>query len=257
MNALRTAWKVITSRPVVAAVALLVGLLLTGELADWLRVGRWAPKVVYRAAPGSLTREAAKWRTVRQPVTVDMPDLPPEEIDRIGKKYGRSGLTGGPRKDDRAPRGDDRPAPGSPGSAQQGTTPGPSGGFVGGSIARGARPLGEWRFASDDEECAIDVAAFLELDGSVTTSGLWTNTPADNPRPIVSTTDPKALLGIPLRWRVTVAGIAWPEPDLTAALAFRVLRVHRLELSPAAIAGYDFNRSDFRAGLGGVVTWDW
>lgn len=239
--------RALVARPVLLTVGVLVGLLVTGEVADWLRGATAGPRVVYRAAPGSVTREAAKWAKVRETLELELPELPPVEAERIAKKYGRDAVQGA-RTDEPAAQGEASAGAGAPGGAPGGTVPG--------SIARGSRLLGEWSFTSPDGECSIDVGAFRETDGRVTASGLWTNTPADDRRPLISSSDPRSLVGVPLRWRLTVLSALWPERDVQAAIAFRTLRLNRLELSPAAIAGYDFQHSDFRAGVGGVVTFD-
>lgn len=254
--ALKVFWRFATAKPVLLAAGILAGLLLTGEVADWIRDGVAAPKIVYRPAPGELARAAAKWRHQVEPADVAFPVIPPDELAALAARHNRPDVAGGARTAARPAWVGTSDDVESPASAEPGAQPTPSGGFVAGSVARGARVLGEWTFTSPDEECSIDVGAFLEADGTVTTSGLWTNTPEDDRRPLVSMTDPRSLVGVPLRWRLTAMATLWPERDLSAALAFRLLRVHRVEIAPAAIVGYDFAASDTRYGLGAVATFD-
>lgn len=234
-----------------AAVAGILVVVLAGECRDWLSK---KPKVTYYPQTGQLTAEAELWPSSTQPVELQLPDLPEGEVDRIGKKYDRTDLAGGSRKPDlgKAPdasSGESSPASGPAGRVAGGVAGG-GGGYVEGSIRRGARTITEWTFTSEDGECSIDVAAFLEATGAVTSKGIWKNTPADNPE--------ETFIEAPLRWRLTVGGTAWPRATTFAALGFRTLRVNRIELSPAVMAGYDFTTEGAEpwAGVGAVGTFD-
>lgn len=226
---------------IIAGIALVV---VVGECRDWLSK---RPHVEYRPQVGQLTAEAEDWPRSTVTAELQLPDLPPAELERIGKKYQRADLAGGSRNGGGKNGHHPTRLAESPASEAAGpvATPvaGHSGGYVSGSILRGARPLGEWSFKSPDEECELDVAAFLELDGRVTTSELWKNTPADNPPDFVAA---------PLRWRLTVGGTAWPRATTFAALGFRAVRLNRLELSPAVMAGYDFTPGAGDGAWGGV-----
>lgn len=210
--------RALVSRPVLVALAIAGTLLLAGEWRAWLERVEASD-----ARPATPTKAMRRWPLVPVEAVVQAPAIPPAELPGVRRRWNRPDLV--------APRPQDGPGrPGEVGRLLLPVSPAPPASgqpddlvveFPGQIQREGAILLAE----AEDKRPApagVRVAAFLETDGRTTL--------AVDPREL-------NLIGFPLRWRAWGQVELSSNPDFEAGLAFRALRVGRLELAPAVAAG--------------------